>query len=82
MQTVCIPEGHFRCILPFRTVGDSNPALIILANHLQIHSDSLAEDFNILRFGEPRCEILGLILPLITQINFFKSCELIYILCF
>ena len=31
MQTVCIPEGHFRCIHLFRTVGDSNPALII--NH-------------------------------------------------
>lgn len=29
MHIVCIPAGHFRCIHPFRTVGDSNPALII-----------------------------------------------------
>ena len=29
MQTVCIPEGHFRCIHLFRTVGDSNLTLII-----------------------------------------------------
>ena len=29
MHIVCIPAGHFRCIHLFRTVGDSNPALII-----------------------------------------------------
>ena len=29
MHIVCIPAGHFRCIHPFRTVGDSNPTLII-----------------------------------------------------
>ena len=29
MQTVCIPEGKILCIHLFRTVGDSNPALII-----------------------------------------------------
>ena len=29
MHIVCIPVGHFRCIHLFRTVGDSNPTLII-----------------------------------------------------
>ena len=29
MHIVCIPASHFRCIDLFRTVGDSNPALII-----------------------------------------------------
>ena len=29
MHIVCIPAGHFHCIHRFRTVGDSNPALII-----------------------------------------------------
>ena len=29
MHIVCIPAGHFHCIHLFRTVGDSNPALII-----------------------------------------------------
>ena len=29
MHIVCVPAGHFRCIHLFRTVGDSNPALII-----------------------------------------------------
>ena len=29
MQIVCISDVHFRCIHLFRTVGDSNPALII-----------------------------------------------------
>ena len=29
MHIVCILAGHFCCIHPFRTVGDSNPVLII-----------------------------------------------------
>ena len=33
MHIVCIPAGHFRCIHLFRTVGDSNSALII--NHFR-----------------------------------------------
>ena len=54
MHIVCIPAGHFRCIHHFRTVGDSNPTLII--NHfrgenracLRMFKDSLRANNSVL----------------------------------